>query len=415
MKKKNLLLTFLLYFSLMFFCKIDFAQQFSFVHISDIHVSDGTLGGSVGNNDSDGEQFQCTLKEINYLNPKPAFVVASGDISNVGSIHPDGMYDALTQHLYPQGGITNPANGAYFVDSAMTIPIYFVSGNHEYYKTIVPPVINDNLLFYPLYLGQDMDYYFTYNDAFMVFIRSGADRPIWQDLHPACVESEGIAAAQCQWLRSTLSLAGNKRKIIVMHHPPVNVNGTEIDGSPNTGTIAGPDDGSFLYNRETFMNICDSNNVDVVLAGHVHQFVVADRQGNVVGENWTASTRYCQTAQEFEGAYRIITVDSNFVSIGLPSVVNCLTVAVNNYEKKDYNIYPNPFINSTTLELPNFSDNAHYELRIYDMMGREVMYIPDIQNGKNTINRGSLLAGMYFYSLNDTKNIIGSGKLIIKD
>jgi len=200
-----------------------------------------------------------------------------------------------------------------------------------------------------------------------------------------------------------------------MHHPPVNINGTEIDGSPNTGTIAGLDDGSFLYNRETFMDICDSNDVDVVLAGHVHQFVVADRQGNMVGENWTASTRYCQTAQEFEGAYRVITVDSNFVSIGLPSVVNCLTVAVNNFEQKDYNIYPNPFINSTTLELPDYQEKNQYALRIFDMMGREVMSLPDIRNGKNTIERGNLVAGIYFYTLNDSKNIIGSGKLIIKD
>jgi len=90
-------------------------------------------------------------------------------------------------------------------------------------------------------------------------------------------------------------------------------------------------------------------------------------------------------------------------------------VAVNNFEQKDYNIYPNPFINSTTLELPDYQENNQYALRIFDMMGREVMSLPDIRNGKNTIERGNLVAGIYFYTLNDSKNIIGSGKLIIKD
>lgn len=410
---KTVFLSIFYFFLSIFFTGIN-AQSFTFVHISDLHVSDGTLGGNVGNHDTDGEQFNCSLKAFNYLNPKPAFVVASGDISNVGSIHPDGMYDALTQHLFPQGGLNNPANGAYSIDSAQTIPIYFVSGNHEYYKTIVPPVINNNLLFYPLQVGQDMDYSITYSNAILLFLRTGADRPIWQDPSPFSVEGNGISDAQCQWLRTTLSAIGNKRKIIIMHHPVINANGTNYNGSSNTGNA--PTDNSFIYNRVTFMNICDSNQVDVVLAGHVHQFVVADRLGNVVSENWTGGTRYCQTAQEFEGAYRIITVDSNFVTIGLPSLVgNCLTVGISSSEMKDYNIYPNPFISVATLEIPDNEENISYKLRMYDVMGREVRTITDIHNGKNDIDRGNLLPGIYFYTLNNSKAIIGSGKLIVKD
>jgi len=69
--------------------------QFSFVHISDIHVSNESP--LVGNIDSNGIIFSQMLAAINALNPKPAFVVASGDISNAGSIG-DGWYPMLTQY-----------------------------------------------------------------------------------------------------------------------------------------------------------------------------------------------------------------------------------------------------------------------------------------------------------------------------
>lgn len=394
-----------------------YTQPFTFVHITDAHVSEGLLG-SIGNNDSDGEQFNCNMQWFYNLNPKPAFIVVSGDVSNMGSKGPDGMYGVLTQYLYPQGGITDPANGAFFIDSAQTIPVYFVSGNHEHYVAIVPPIQESTLTYYPENLAPDVDYTVAYNDALILFLRSGKDRPIWQDNSFAAVESEGITAAQCQWLRSTLQAAGGlgyNRKIIVMHHPVMNRAGTNYDGTINGESYAGLTDGSFLYNRETFMNICDSNNVDVVLAGHVHQNVVLDTAGNVVTENYPNGTRYCQTAQSFMGAYRVITVNSNFVSVGYPSVVNCLTVGAERLANTSFEIYPNPFCSITTLEISENSEFSNYELRIYDVMGREVKNVTDIHKGKNTIDKGNLTSGIYFYTLSNSKGISGSGKFIIKD
>ena len=125
--------------------------QFTFVHITDLHVCDNTFLGNTGNYDMNGDNFQCTLDHINSLNPKPAFVVASGDLSNVGMIGSNGMYPAITQHLFPQS-VPNPAPGAYYIDAARTIPIYFIVGNHEYYQTIVPPVIKDSPQFYAEHL-----------------------------------------------------------------------------------------------------------------------------------------------------------------------------------------------------------------------------------------------------------------------
>ncbi|HOY31031.1 MAG TPA: metallophosphoesterase [Bacteroidales bacterium] len=418
MKNKNIPFIFIYYCFLISLCFPAGAQPFSFVHISDVHVSDGTLVGTIGNDDPDGEQFSCSLQEFNYIHPKPAFVVVSGDISNVGEIGSDGMYDALVRHLYPQG-LSYPDNGDYYIDSAQTIPIYFVPGNHEYYEYLVPPIVSSTIGHYEEYVGPDADYTITHNNTVVAFLRTGGDRPIWQDMHPFCVEGKGITDAQCQWLRTALNPAGvpsaNTRKIIVMHHPVVNVNGTEYDGSPNTGSIAGPDDGSFLYNRQTFMNICDSNHVDVVLAGHVHQFVVADRNANVVTENWSGGTRYCQTAQEFEGAYRIITVDSNIVSIGSPSLVNCLSLAAKAPGRASFKIYPNPFTDRAILQISGTAEVKNYDLRIFDVMGRVVKSVTGISEEKTIIERDGLVAGVYFYLISDFKGKTSSGKLIITD
>ncbi len=292
--------------------------QFTFVHITDTHVCDNTFMGNTGNYDMNGDNFQCTLDHINALNPKPAFVVISGDISNIGMIgSSDGMYGSLTRHLFPTH-VNNPTPGVYFIDAARTIPIYFIVGNHEYYQSIVPPIIKDSPQYYSENLAPDADYSVVVNNALMIFLRTDGDRPIIQDPHLGSgVEGKGITNAQCTWLRNTLSTAGTNRKIIVMHHPVVNAEGTNIDGS-SAGAPVDIEDGSFLYNRETFMNICDSNNVDIICAGHVHQNVVLNRAGAVVPNNWTNGTRYMQTAAEYQGAYRIITVNSSSVSIGNP-------------------------------------------------------------------------------------------------
>lgn len=388
-------------------------SQFNFVHITDLHVCDNTPQGNTGNFDMNGEMFKCCLKQFNSLNPKPAFVVASGDISNIGMIgSTDGMYNALTSHLFPSP-LSNPSPGAYFIDSALTIPIYFTVGNHEYYKKIVLPDIRTVPQYYAENVAPDSDYAITYNNAIFLFLRTDGDRPIWQDPSPLEGESKGITSEQCIWLRNTLITAGNKRKIIVMHHPPVNVAGTLIDGSPFTSSIAGLDDGSFLYNRETFMNICDSNQVDIVLAGHIHQNVVANRSGNVVNNNWSDGTRYIQTCEEFHGGYRVITVNSSSISVADHQQVDCATANILSLSNTSYNISPNPFNTDAILQISTNTEIKNYELIIFDLSGREVKRISNINVEKTVINRGTLAPGMYFYNISNSTNIIGTGKIII--
>ena len=323
--------------------------QFSFVHISDLHVSTTPAA----NSDTNAQYFRCAIKEFASLVPKPAFVIATGDISDIGNMQPEGMYPAVTQHLFPPA-VINPGIGDYFIDSAKTIPIYFTPGNHEYwtgFDSIHLPVSSDTLFYYPKHIAPDADYSVTTDIAVIVFLRSGHDTPYGYPPNPAVIMGTGLSDAQCSWLRNILSQNSSKRKIIVMHHPPVNAAGTNSDGTPYTALVLDTASYSLKKNRTNFLNICDSNHVDIVLAGHEHQNVVANRKGDTISENWPDGTRYIQTAASFNRSYRIVTVNPAFVTVS-PPMRSCNSfVGVSELNKiTDISVYPNPASDMITIE-----------------------------------------------------------------
>jgi len=357
--------------------------QFTFIHISDMHISNIPFQ----NSDTNAQYFQCYTKEFVELDPKPAFVVVSGDVSNVGNQTPDGMYPTVTQYLFPPT-LTNPGIGNYFIDPSKTIPIYFVPGNHEYWIALTnPPVSNDTLTYYKKFLTPDTDYAITTDLAVIVFLRSGSDTVISANNE----KGKGLSNEQCSYLRNILSENSNKRKIIVMHHPAVNAVGTNSDGTPYTGVINSPEDNSIANNRTNFLNICDSNHVDVVLNGHEHQNVVANRAGQVISENGLDSTRYIQTAAAFNRSYRIITVDSSFVTVSAP-MRSCLNTGGNEIiNPLNISVFPNPATDKLTIGC-----TRHYDVDILNMKG-QILKRLTTQDVYTTVDLSDLSAGIYFY------------------
>ena len=204
---------------------------------------------------------------------------------------------------------------------------------------------NDTLTYYKKFLIPDTDYAITNDLAIIVFLRSGSDSTITASNK----KGKGLSNEQIAYLRDVLRIHKEKRKIIVMHHPAVNAVGTNSDGTPFTGVINSPEDCSIANNRTTFLNICDSNHVDVVLDGHEHQNVVANRAGQVINENGSDSTRYVQTAAGFNRSYRIITVDASHVTVS-PPMRSCLGTGVNEPNASpDISVFPNPATNQITI------------------------------------------------------------------
>jgi hypothetical protein len=357
------------------------SAQFTFVHLSDMHISNIPFEES----DTNAQYFQCYSKEFARLIPRPAFVAVSGDVSNVGNLSPDGMYPTVTQYLFPPSQ-TNPGIGDYFIDSARTIPIYFVPGNHEYWVALVnPPVSNDTLTYYRQFLIPDTDYAITTDLAVIVFLRSGSDSTISAENK----KGKGLSDAQITYLRDVLSSNSAKRKIIVMHHPAVNAVGTNSDGTPFTGVINSPEDCSIANNRTTFLNICDSNHVDVVLDGHEHQNVVADRAGHVIAENGLDSTRYIQTAAGFNRSYRIITVDASYVTVS-PPLRSCTSTGVQEMNHPmTLTLSPNPVRDWLTIEC-----NLQSEIEILNFQG-EILKSIKTRDIRTTVDLSDLSGGIY--------------------
>ncbi len=371
--------------------------QFSFVHLSDMHVSNIPAADS----DTNAQYFQCAIKEFANLIPKPSFVLVTGDISDIGNMQILGMYPTITQHLSPPS-LTNPAVGAYFIDSAKTIPIYFTPGNHEYwtgFDSIHIPISNDTLFYYPEYITPDMDYVINTDIAVIAVLRSGHDSPYGYPPNPALIMGTGLSNEQIIWLRNVLVGNSSKRKIIVMHHPPVNAAGTNSDGTPFNALALDTATNSLENNRTIFLNICDSNHVDAVLAGHEHQNVVANRRGDTINENWPNGPRYVQTAAAFNRSYRIISLDANFVTVSRP-MRSCSTTGVNEINNSlNITVFPNPANEKLSIRCPQKS-----EIEILNIEGQILKRIT-AQDIQSTVDISNLIIGIYIIKVKTEEGI----------
>lgn len=88
---------------------------------------------------------------------------------------------------------------------------------------------------------------------------------------------------------------------------------------------------------------------------------------------------------------------------------------VTNIQKDDEvsaSLYPNPMQTSSALVVNSELKNA--QLKLYDVLGREVMNIQNISGKRVIINRNNLQAGMYFYRLIDNGQPLVNGKLLVE-
>ena len=92
---------------------------------------------------------------------------------------------------------------------------------------------------------------------------------------------------------------------------------------------------------------------------------------------------------------------------------DCLTVGTTELPitSEDIRIFPNPFTQFTMVVLNNAIIINNAELRIYDVVGKEVL-LTNINQQTTSIELGTLASGMYFYKFVNNNKIIKTGKLV---
>ena len=88
-----------------------------------------------------------------------------------------------------------------------------------------------------------------------------------------------------------------------------------------------------------------------------------------------------------------------------------VAIDVSNQQTEDFSIYPNPFSTSATIAINDVSQFNKVELRIYNVLGEEMM-ITSITKQITTFDTRNLSTRIYFYQITDNNKTIQSGKLI---
>ncbi len=103
--------------------------------------------------------------------------------------------------------------------------------------------------------------------------------------------------------------------------------------------------------------------------------------------------------------------DTTFIYI----IPNAGIEDINGNPKFDISIYPNPFTDYATIEIANSEgERRELQLNVYDMTGRLVKSITELNTDIITFSRDNLVDGMYLYQLIVNKEQAGNGKIIIK-
>ncbi len=92
---------------------------------------------------------------------------------------------------------------------------------------------------------------------------------------------------------------------------------------------------------------------------------------------------------------------------------DCITVGIKPLDatNKAVTIYPNPFSSSVVIMINDASQINNYELRIYNVLGEEVINT-SITKQLTTLETSSLSSGIYFYKVIGNDKTIQTGKLI---
>jgi 3',5'-cyclic AMP phosphodiesterase CpdA len=226
-----------------------FSNDFYFIHITDTHVMNKVFDW----HEVSKKRLRSLLDYVCTFEKKPAFIVITGDLTEWGGSRISGALNcrAFASCFYEK-------NASFYADANYSIPIFTTPGNHDY-------CYNRNLMNYHRIIYPVDRYIVQYQDVSLFFMNSGPS--YYEEVYNWVenIDGDGLYDDDMEWLESHLEKCNSSIKIVLMHHPAVNVRNTN-----------GMMWDVLARNRETFVTLCEQYGVDVVLAGHTHEERIFD-------------------------------------------------------------------------------------------------------------------------------------------
>jgi len=196
----------------------------SFLQFTDIHI---------GNSDRESRNYARAVQEANLVYPD--FVIITGDIVEKGQV--DDSPDWYREFLE--------------ISSALRVPCFVVSGNHDWYNWMY---IGNEETNYLRLVNPYPDYSFSYGSLLhMLCLDTGPDNIYW-DFDSYCY---GFRPDQLAFIEEELSRNRGFPLLFAMMHGPV------IDRDDN--------DDSNTHGVEEFIRCAETYGLDMAIAGHTHE------------------------------------------------------------------------------------------------------------------------------------------------
>lgn len=221
--------------------------DFSFVHVTDTHITASEAVGSPARNDA------ARFKEIATLNPRPVFVINTGDVAESGTPEEYAEYRKI------RGG------------SLSNIPTYAAPGNHDVRWN---PTGKEG---YTVGTGQPLYQSWNKEKVHFILLDSTVLLQHWGHFN----------ADQLAWLRADLQKTGTTTPVIIGFHHWVGREGGKID------------------NEFDFLNTIMPYNIRLLLMGHGH----SDIMWNVNGIPAVMAKGL------YQGSYHVVTISRNRLQV----------------------------------------------------------------------------------------------------
>jgi hypothetical protein len=139
--------------------------------------------------------------------------------------------------------------------------------------------------------------------------------------------------------------------------------------------------------------------------------------GDPEGENFDFLTGGCGVSNGVGGFNRLLDLTGRLsdttLTVWYYNTCNAVLAAAADQAGTSFSVYPNPFSNTTVIELQRWERTA-YDLRVISLTGQVMMERNALRTDRVEISREGLNSGLYFVELRDAKGRSTTQKIVVQ-